>query len=265
MPTPRNSLSPKKSLGQHFLRDPNTARKIISSLSALSHDPVVEIGPGTGALTSLLVERYKHVTAIEIDRRAAQLLLKTQPSLTLVHADVLHTDWGELARRAGKRLHIIGNLPYNITSQILFSLLDAREHLTEAVVMMQYEVARRLVAKPATKAYGILSVAIQQVATPRFLFPVSANVFHPKPDVRSAVVRIDFSEKPAYSSDMDHEWTRTVVRSAFNQRRKTLRNSLRDLASRAGHAVPDAFAGKRAEELTPEDFVDLAGYLQSGS
>lgn len=265
MPTPKYSLLPKKSLGQHFLRDPNTARKIISSLSATPDEPIVEIGPGTGALTSLLSERYEHVTAIEIDQRAAQLLLETHPRVTLVCADVLRTDWGELARLAGKRLHIIGNLPYNITSQILFSLLDAREHLSEAVVMMQYEVARRLVAEPATKAYGILSVAIQQVATPRFLFPVSANVFRPKPDVRSAVVRIDFLERPAYSSDMDHKWTRIVVRTAFNQRRKTLRNSLRELASGSGRAVPDAFKGKRAEELTPEDFVDLARYLQFGS
>jgi len=265
MPTPKNSLVPKKSLGQHFLRDPNTARKIISSLSALQEDPVVEIGPGTGAMTSLLAERYEHLTAIEIDQRAVDLLLQIQPKVTVVHADVLCTDWGELARRAGKRLHIIGNLPYNITSQILFSLLDAREHLTEAVVMMQYEVARRLVANPSTKSYGILSVAVQQVASASFLFPVSANVFRPKPDVKSAVVRIDFLESPGYSSDMDHAWTRTVVRTAFNQRRKTLRNSLRDLASGAESAVPDTFARKRAEELTPEDFVDLARYLQSGS
>ena len=127
------------------------------------------------------------------------------------------------------------------------------------------EVAQRIVAEPSTKAYGILSVALQLQSRPTFLFPVSPHVFRPKPDVRSAVVRFDFSQKPLMAADADPLWTRRVIRTAFNQRRKTLRNSLKPLEEEINHFVPDIWASKRAEELAPEDFVRLARYLQSGS
>lgn len=258
-------LRPKKSLGQNFLHDGNTARKIVASLECDQDAAVVEIGPGTGALTGILAERFSNLTAIEIDERAVEILKRDHPDVQVLHGDVMQFDWEALAAREGRALHVIGNLPYYITSQILFGLLDARESVKEAVVMMQYEVAQRLVATPSTKAYGILSVAVQLVARPKLLFPVSRNVFYPKPAVRSAVVRLEFPGDISVPSDLDPAWIRQIVRTAFNQRRKTLRNSLRAVCEEIGRDLPEQTSTRRAEELTPEEFIDLARYLQTGS
>ncbi len=254
-------LKPIKRLGQNFLQDPNTIRKIVGSLEAEADDLVVEIGPGTGALTRILAERYARLIAIEVDERAVDHLRQILPDVHVIHGDVLTFDWTEYAREQnGERLSVVGNLPYYITSQILFSLLDAAETMKEAVIMMQYEVAARLVAAPRTKEYGILSVAVQHSCRPKLLFPVSRNVFFPRPDVRSAVVRLDFSERPP-ESGVDSAWLRKVIRTAFNQRRKTLRNSLAAIVEETGKPLPEDVAPKRAEELSPEDFVQLALYL----
>lgn len=255
------SVRPKKSLGQHFLRDPNTIRKIADALGAPEGVPVVEIGPGTGALTEELLRRHPDLTAIEVDERAVEHLRETFPSLDVRHRDVLETDWGALAAERGGPLWVVGNLPYYITSPILFGLLDARAHLRRAVLMMQKEVAERLVAAPGTKAYGILSVQTQLLARPRLLFDVSRNVFFPKPDVTSAVVALELD---APEPGVEVEALRRVVRAAFNQRRKTLRNSLRALAAEWGAEVPEAFASRRPEALAPSEFVTLARALAPG-
>jgi len=255
------SVAPKKSLGQHFLRDPNTIRKIADALAAPADAAVVEIGPGTGALTAVLAERYRRLVALEVDGRAVAHLAETLPAVDVRERDVLDADWAALAAEAGERLWVIGNLPYYITSPILFGLLDARSHLHRAVLMMQKEVAERLVAVPRTKAYGILSVQTQLWSRPRLLFDVGRNVFFPKPDVTSAVVALDF-DGPA--PEVDPEALRRVVRAAFNQRRKTLRNSLRGVAGETGREVPEAVAGRRAEELTPAEFVALTHALTGG-
>lgn len=261
-------LKPIKRLGQNFLRDPNTIRRIVESLEAGPNDAVVEIGPGTGALTHLLAERYPRFVAIEVDERATQLLKDEIPGLDIRHQDVLDVDWQALAKELGAdRLHVIGNLPYYITSQILFGLLDAAPIIAEAVVMMQYEVADRLVASPRTKSYGILSVAVQLAAEPEILFPVSRNVFYPKPDVRSAMVRLRFPEMPSFHVH-DPDFLRTLIRTAFNQRRKTLRNSLSRILTDSMPSLPEDIARCRAEELSPGEFLDLADYLhgpRSGS
>ena len=249
------SVRPKKSLGQHFLRDPNTIRKIAAAVGAPEGAPVVEIGPGTGALTEELLRHYPDLTAVEVDERAVAHLREALPGLDVRHQDVLDADWAALAEEKGGKLWIVGNLPYYITSPILFSLLDARAHLRRAVVMMQKEVAERLVAVPRTKAYGILSVQTQLLARPSLLFDVSRHVFHPKPDVTSAVVALDFG---ADALDIDVERLRRTVRTAFNQRRKTLRNSLRPITAETGRAVPDDLAGLRPEALEPAEFVALA-------
>lgn len=255
-PSPASlALRPKKSLGQHFLRDPNTIRKIADSLGAPPEAAVVEIGPGTGALTGLLAERYGNLTAIEIDRRAVEQISASLPGVDVRHQDVLELDWPRLASEKGEPLWVIGNLPYNITSPILFDLLDARGHLRRALLMMQAEVARRLVAAPRTKDYGILSVQTQLWSEPRILFRVGRNVFFPRPAVDSAVVALEFGGP---SPDVDPEALRRVVRTAFNQRRKTLRNALKSLAAELDASVPAAVAERRAEELTPAEFVDLA-------
>lgn len=249
------SIRPKKSLGQNFLRDPNTIRKIAASVGAPEGAAVVEIGPGTGALTEELLRFYPDLTALEVDERAVEHLRETLPDLDVRHADVLETDWAALAEEKGGRLWVVGNLPYYITSPILFSLLDARQHIRRAVVMMQKEVAERLVAVPRTKAYGILSVQTQLLARPSLLFDVSRHVFYPKPDVTSAVVALDFDAPPLGT---DVERLRRTVRTAFNQRRKTLRNSLKPITSETGQEVPEAYAGRRPEALEPVAFVALA-------
>ena len=184
------SIAPKKSLGQHFLRDANIRDKIIDLLEAEQDDCVVEIGPGTGALTGHLAARYPKLEAVEIDERAIALLQESMPDVPVHHADVVKYDWASHAAAAGKKIHVIGNLPYYVTSQLVFSLLDAHEHIAEAVMMMQREVAERLVAHPRTKAYGILSVAVQQLTTPHLAFKVSRNVFYPKPDVELSLIHI---------------------------------------------------------------------------
>lgn len=250
-------IRPKKSLGQNFLRDPNTARKIVEAVRAPAGGHVIEIGPGTGALTGMLAERFENFTALEVDQRAVAVLQESLPDVDIRHADVLAADWAALAREKGGPLYVVGNLPYYITSPILFSLLDARPHVGEAVMMMQLEVARRLVAEPRTKAYGILSVQVQLHASPELLFRVSPNVFFPKPDVTSAVVRLTFDTAPL-PEDVEPETLRAVIRAAFNQRRKTLRNSL----SAWTRELPARWAGRRAEELPPGEFVDLTRYLQ---
>ncbi len=255
------TFRPRKSLGQNFLTDPNVARKIVGALRAGPEASLVEIGPGQGALTGLLMERYPKLTALEVDARAVALLRERFPGLDVRHADVLTVDWAALAEEKGGPLHVIGNLPYNITSPILFGLLDAHTHVREAVLMMQLEVAQRLVAVPRTKAYGILSVAVQLYAKPELLFRVSKNVFFPKPDVTSAVVRLDFSQMR--EPDVDPAFLRQVVRTAFNQRRKTLRNSLSRWTRGAGARLPHDWDRRRAEELPPEAFVELARYLQA--
>ncbi len=253
-------ITPKKSLGQNFLRDPNTIRKIADAVQAPPGAPVVEIGPGMGAMTAELLRRHPHLVALEVDERAVAHLNKTLPGLDVRHRDVLDADWAALAAELGGPLYVAGNLPYYITSPILFSLVDARTHVREAVVMMQLEVAERLVALPRTKAYGILSVVFQRYADIKLLFRVPPTVFFPRPDVTSAVVRLAFRpDAPPPSAEED--FFRQVVRAAFNQRRKTLHNSLSQWTRAGGIVLPEDWAKRRAEELTPETFWALTEYL----
>ena len=254
-----NTIKPRKSLGQHFLHDENIVRKIVASLKADPADMVVEIGPGTGALTGLLLAQYPHFMAIEVDERAVAFLQEEYNGLAIRHQDVLTIDWSTVSREVARPLSIIGNLPYNITSQILFGLLDHHTYINRAVVMMQREVAERLVASPRTKAYGILSVVLQRKADVNILFRVSRNVFYPKPDVESAVVSLEFGKKEM--APIDEALYRSVVRMAFNQRRKTLRNSLRSWAERCGRPLPEAYSGLRAEALSPEDYETLISVM----
>lgn len=248
-------IAPKKSLGQNFLRDPNTIRRIAGALHPVPGAGVVEIGPGTGAMTAELLARFPRMVALEVDTRAIEHLGATLPGLDVRHTDVLDADWFALAAELGAPLSVIGNLPYYITSPILFALLDARAVVGEMVVMMQREVAERLVARPRTKAYGILSVAIQRYADATLLFRVPPTVFHPRPSVESAVVRL-VVRADAPPADAFDAHLRAVLRMAFNQRRKMLRGALA-----AYGPVPEPWATQRAEELTPDDFTALAAAL----
>lgn len=256
---------PKQSLAQNFLQDANVIRKIVrafeDSRELLSPDSaVIEIGAGTGALTQYLFPKYSDMTAIEIDSRAVEVLSEDYPELNLIHSDVLDIDWNDLRSSSGKPLAVIGNLPYNIVSQILFSMLESqRGVLGCAFVMMQKEVAERVCAKTRTKSYGILSVVGQLYAKPKLLFDVPPNAFYPKPAVNSTMVVLDFSPDPCldiYNENLTAA-LRSVIRAAFQQRRKTLRNSLKTIVSEISSEVPEYCASKRPEELTPQQFVEL--------
>lgn len=247
----------KKSLGQHFLTDGNIIEMIADSVDVESGDRLIEIGPGTGNLTEQLLAKTRDFHAFEIDQRAVALLRDKFPELQVHHQDILKMDWKQWS--AGKQKTIVvGNLPYNITSPILFSLLSARHLLNSAVLMMQKEVAERLTAEISTKDYGILSVQTQLMSSPEILFPVSRHCFTPKPNVESAVVRLTFDKGPLVCSD-DH--LKTVVRTAFNQRRKKLSNALKPLINK--NELPDGFDfGKRAEAWTPTIYEKLSAVLE---
>ncbi len=267
--TPIANVRPKKRLGQHFLADPNVARKIAGAVGAPAGARVVEIGPGTGALTGYLLDAYPRLTALEVDPEAITHLEQRFPGLDVRQGDVLDVDWRGLAAELGvPRLHVVGNLPYYITSPILFSLLDARHVIERAVVMIQREVAERIVAPPGSKIYGGLSVQTQLLARPALLFRVSRNVFTPKPDVESAVLGIDFRDAPldvlAGADAVDSSALRRVVRGAFGHRRKALRNSLAALAGEWQTTVPERFSGLRPEQLAPADFVELTREMMRG-
>ena len=258
----RVPFRPKQSLGQNFLHDPNMVRKIVDALEAPPEAHVVEVGAGTGALTEELAERYDTFTAIEIDERAVEVLRREIPGLDVRTQDALEIDWAALAREKGGPLHVISNTPYYLTTELIFALLEARAHVAEAVLTMQKEVAGRLVAEPSTKAYGILSVVLQLYARPALLFSVSRHVFYPKPDVDSAVVRLTFEGAPAEDAEVDPAWVRTLVKAAFNKRRKMLRNSLRAWTKDRGIAFPNDWGRRRPESLEPEDFITLAEDLR---
>ncbi len=243
--------------------DPNTAAKIARALTAPAGAAVVEIGPGTGALTGLLLGRFPQLVALEIDPRAVAYLKAVHPDLDVRQADALKFDWPGLVQSSRGPLHVIGNLPYNITSPILFRLFRHRHALAEAVFMMQREVAERLVALPKTKAYGIPSVLAQLYARPRLLFRVPRSVLRPKPAVESAVIALAFDL--AREPEVEHGLLRTVVRAAFGQRRKVLRNSLHGIVAELEKELPEQWARMRAEELSPACFVELVRYFQGAA
>jgi 16S rRNA (adenine1518-N6/adenine1519-N6)-dimethyltransferase len=247
-------VHPKKRLGQHFLKDDNIARKIVGSLQS-SAMPVLEIGPGMGVLTRHLLEiKDRECYFMDTDRESIQYLIEAFPEhiSKFINADFLKFNINMLFQ---DKFVIIGNFPYNISSQILFKILDHRRQVTQVVGMIQKEVAERLAAGPGSKTYGILSVLLQAYYRIEYLFTVNETVFIPPPKVKSAVIRLTRNE--TYSLDCDEALFFKVVKTAFNQRRKTLRNSLKTFFIDYEKGDAMHLAGKRAEELSVEDFVRL--------
>nr|WP_294942335.1 16S rRNA (adenine(1518)-N(6)/adenine(1519)-N(6))-dimethyltransferase RsmA [uncultured Mucilaginibacter sp.] len=249
----------KKHLGQHFLTDKNIAQKIVESLRpADKYRQVLEVGPGMGILSDFLLQKPEYeVFLIDIDTESYTFLQKKYPALGthLINADFLELDF---AATFEEKIAVIGNFPYNISSQILFKILDNRERVVEVVGMFQKEVAERCASKPGSKEYGILSVFLQAYYKVEYLFTVKAGVFNPPPKVLSAVIRLTRNETGTLGCDEKLFWQ--VVKAGFNQRRKTLRNALSSLINKE-KMTEDKTLDLRAERLSVEDFVRLTNEI----
>jgi len=260
---------PKKHLGQNYLSDENVSKKIVSSFSPKPDEIILEIGPGKGALTKYLLSHNKNLIAVELDRNNYELLAENYAGLILINDDILKINFRDTLKNSPQcsktgKLRVIGNIPYNITSDILFKLIDERESIFDAQIMMQEEVAQRLTAKPNTKEYGILSVMLQTYTHPELLFKVSANCFYPKPKVDSRVVKIGFSNKLEHKI-INQDFYRKFIRTAFGTRRKTLRNSLKNLGIKIHETELDFDFNRRAESLNVEEFIDLSNNIYTVS
>lgn len=255
------SVRPKKRLGQHFLTDEGVVAAIVGAADD-APGRVVEIGPGEGALTGALLARHgPRLVALEVDPEAIAHLRRRWPALDVRALDVLDADWAALRAEAGADappLTVVGNLPYYITSPIVLALVAARAHVARAVVMVQREVADRLVAPPGSKAYGTLSVYLALTARTARLVDVPRAAFRPPPNVESAVVVADFDGRAPVAPWPDLE---RVVRTAFGQRRKMLRNSLALLAAQTGREIPGWAATRRPEAVAPDEFDALARHF----
>ena len=263
---PRFSAEAKKHLGQNFLHDRGVIDKIVQAINPQPGDAVVEIGPGQGALTFPLLQRHREVTAIEFDRDLHAPLLaaaREHGTLRLIEGDVLGVDFtalaAELAPASGK-IRLAGNLPYNLSSPILFHALDHAPVIRDMHFMLQKEVVERMAAGPGSKVYGRLSVMLQAYCAVTPLFVVPPGAFRPAPKVDSAVVRL--VPKPAEAIEvLDRSVFANVVRAAFGQRRKTLRNALNGVADTAAMEATGLRPELRAEQVAVVDFVRLANHL----
>jgi 16S rRNA (adenine1518-N6/adenine1519-N6)-dimethyltransferase len=251
-------IRPKKALGQHFLKDLSIARKIAETISGFPDIPVLEVGPGTGVLTQFLREATRDLTLVEIDGESIEYLKKHYPDLQgrIIEADFLKLD---LSRLFPGSFCVIGNYPYNISSQIFFKVLDYKDRIPCCTGMLQKEVAERLASKPGKKAYGIITVLLTAWYDIEYLFTVEPEVFDPPPKVKSAVIRITRNSRTQLGCD--ETLFKTVVKTAFNQRRKTMRNSLKSLLGKENALLKDPVFDKRPEQLSVEEFIDLTNRI----
>ncbi len=243
----------KKHLGQHFLIDKNIAEKISRSLLNKSNLPVLEIGPGTGVLTNFLIQRFDKLSLIEIDSESVDYLKSnySDNEFRLFEADFLKTDLNKIY---SEEFCIIGNFPYNISSQIFFKMLEHKQIIPELCGMVQKEMAERISSKHGNKTYGILSVLIQLFYKVEYLFTVGEKVFRPPPAVKSGVIRLQRYRDSIHSVNEDDLFL--IVKTAFNQRRKTIKNSLKPILL-VGHTYDGKYCSMRPEQLSPDAFVEL--------
>lgn len=257
-----NKVLPLKRFGQNYLKDQNIVRKIISEIDPKENDLIIEIGPGQGAITNLLLESKANLTAVEIDKRVIEDLQNQYTNLNLIQSDFLKLDLNKFINSPQQKLRIVGNIPYNITSPILFKLFENNLIIQDAVFMVQYEVAKRMTAQMGSKDYGILSTLLEYFGNTKLAFKVSPNVFYPKPNVDSAVVHIYFNYKRDNSNF--NNMFKSIVKSSFGNRRKTLKNSLSN-----GIFADVNFSGcgidlsLRAEQLKVDDFIKLAEFASN--
>lgn len=252
--------APRKSLGQNFLQDPNIIRKIVDGLNVRAGDTVLEIGPGRGALTELLLPLAKHLALVEFDRDLVeywQARSESLPNLEVYGEDILKFDLSKLSTSVEGSIKVIGNLPYNISSPVLFHLMTFADQIEMQLVMLQKEVVERMAAEPGSKQYGRLSVMLQQRYRIEYLFKVPPTAFFPPPKVDSAIARLTPLIEVSAPVDNHHDFAK-LVKQAFSQRRKTLRNTLKGLLDSTQIEACGVDPGARAETLSVKQFAELA-------
>ncbi len=276
----KHKLAPKKKFGQNFLVNKRTAESIVHAGNVCKDDTIIEVGVGLGALTQPLAEQAKKVIGLEIDSGIIRFHEEENDlpdNVILIHADVLKTDFSELARECGGQLKIMANLPYSISNPFIFKMIENREHVSCATIMLQKEVAERLMARPSTKEYGVPSVLLQSCATIKKMLTLKPAEFHPRPKIDSVVIRIEFDQTPYQSAAgtlFSYALFQRIVRTSFNQRRKTIVNTLNAAAfftindsidKATNKALTEEAIGQaglsptlRPEVLSVEEFSQLA-------
>lgn len=254
-----SSVRAKKHLGQHFLKDLEIAQRIAATLDGFPSLPILEVGPGTGVLTRYLLQKQRELSVVEIDRESVAYLREHLPELNgrIIEQDFLRMNFSQYYPDA---FCVIGNYPYNISSQIFFKVLDNKDNIPCCSGMIQKEVAERMIAPPGSKTYGILSVLLQAWYDIEYLFTVNEQAFIPPPKVKSAVVRLTRNKRKHLNCN--ERLFKTVVKTSFNQRRKMLRNSIKSLLSEESPLPDDPMLNKRPEQLSIEQFEQLTNLLE---
>ena len=254
------SVKPKKFLGQHFLKDLKVAQDIADTVDACPDLPVLEVGPGMGVLTQFLLRKKRPLKVVEVDYESVAYLRDNYPEL---EDDIIEDDFLKMHLERlfdGQPFVLTGNYPYNISSQIFFKMLEYKDLIPCCTGMIQKEVAERIAAPPGSKTYGILSVLIQAWYRVEYLFTVHEHVFNPPPKVKSAVIRMTRNDTQALGCD--EKLFKQVVKTTFNQRRKTLRNSIKPLLGKDCPLTQDALFDKRPEQLSVAQFIDLTNQVE---
>ena len=255
-------FKPLKRFGQNYLTDPNILRKIVEEIDPNAGDNIIEIGPGLGALTGILLAKVPSITAVEIDNRVGEILKVKFKGIDLISEDFLKTDLSVIYNRYNKKLRITGNIPYNLTSPILFRMIENNRIIQDSVLMMQLEVAQRICSTKGTKDYGILAVLLNYFCEIKFCFKVSPNVFNPRPKVWSAVVH--FFLKEVELNDQEIKTFIQIVKAAFGNRRKTLKNSLgNSIFNEIDFGCSGIDLSLRAEQIDINDFVILTKFIRN--
>ncbi len=255
------AVTAKKRLGQHFLTDLQIAQDIADTINVCPGIPVLEVGPGMGVLTRFLLEKEHPVKVVEIDEESVSYLCKNLPQLgeeNIIPDDFLKMHLDRIFE--GQQFMLIGNYPYNISSQIFFKMLDNKEYIPYCSGMIQKEVGERLAAVPGTKAYGILSILVQLWYDVEYLFTVHENVFSPPPKVKSAVVLMKRNNRT--DLPCDEELFKKIVKSTFNQRRKKMRNSIQQIVGKESPLLGNPILDKRPEQLSIEEFIELTKQVE---
>lgn len=254
------SVKPKKFLGQHFLKDLQVAQDIANTVDACPELPILEVGPGMGVLTQFLMPKERPLKVVELDFESVAYLRENFPALgnNIIEQDFLKMDLAQLFE--GKPFVLTGNYPYNISSQIFFKMLDYKDLIPCCTGMIQKEVAERMAAGPGSKTYGILSVLIQAWYRVEYLFTVHEHVFNPPPKVKSAVIRMTRNETQELGCN--EKLFKQIVKTTFNQRRKTLRNSISPILDKTNPLMTDPIFNKRPEQLSVQEFIDLTNRVE---